>query len=304
MEKRESNRPSNNPLTQQRMWAFQPVHTLKSTLVILLSFGVLLLIFGISFYAEANSIVEVSKRYDDCESAVCTVSLDIPEEMNEPIYLYYELRNFYQNHRLYVKSRSHKQLKGEDVSFNDIEDDCDPIVKVSDLREEFRTTLNKQVELASPCGLTANSIFTDVFSLPVGSISESDIAWDSDLSIIYKTNGFDEGDQWIDVENNEHFAVWMRLAIIPTFRKLWGVIETDVPKGNFILEIENKYDVSPWDGEKHVVLTTSGPLGGQNYVLPVVFLVAGVLCISAAVLFFSLKSLLRSQIEADRQLLR
>lgn len=32
--------------------------------------------------------------------------------MEGPVYVYYELRKFYQNHRSYVKSRSFDQLKG------------------------------------------------------------------------------------------------------------------------------------------------------------------------------------------------
>jgi hypothetical protein len=37
--------------------------------------------------------------------------------MEPPIYVYYQLKNFYQNHRRYVKSRSDDQLRGgESVS--------------------------------------------------------------------------------------------------------------------------------------------------------------------------------------------
>lgn len=32
--------------------------------------------------------------------------------MEGPVYVYYELRKFHQNHRSYVKSRSFDQLKG------------------------------------------------------------------------------------------------------------------------------------------------------------------------------------------------
>ena len=32
--------------------------------------------------------------------------------MEGPVYVYYELRKFYQNHRSYVKSRSYDQLMG------------------------------------------------------------------------------------------------------------------------------------------------------------------------------------------------
>lgn len=38
---------------------------------------------------------------------------------------------------------------------------------------------------------------------------------------------------------NEHFMVWMRTAALPTFRKLWGRIETDLPEGRYIFTIVN-----------------------------------------------------------------
>lgn len=42
----------------------------------------------------------------------CQVTFDVEEDMKSPVYVYYELRKFYQNHRTYVKSRSHDQLGG------------------------------------------------------------------------------------------------------------------------------------------------------------------------------------------------
>ena len=47
---------------------------------------------------------------------------DIPA----PIYVYYQLDNFYQNHRRYVKSRSNEQLMGNDLEVSQL-DECDPI---------------------------------------------------------------------------------------------------------------------------------------------------------------------------------
>lgn len=52
--------------------------------------------------------------------------------MIAPIYLYYELRNFYQNYRLYVRSRSYAQLRGEEVTSAELAK-CSPIEKVNDL---------------------------------------------------------------------------------------------------------------------------------------------------------------------------
>jgi len=47
--------------------------------------------------------------------------------------VYYELGNFYQNHRRYVKSRSYNQLMGMEIEMDKAEKDCDPIVLNSDL---------------------------------------------------------------------------------------------------------------------------------------------------------------------------
>jgi hypothetical protein len=42
------------------------------------------------------------------------VTFDIKEDMDAPVHLYYQLDNFYQNHRRYVKSRDDMQLRGID----------------------------------------------------------------------------------------------------------------------------------------------------------------------------------------------
>ena len=40
----------------------------------------------------------------------CNVTLTVTERMRAPVYMYYKLTNYYQNHRRYVKSRSDQQL--------------------------------------------------------------------------------------------------------------------------------------------------------------------------------------------------
>lgn len=72
---------------------------------------------------------------------------------------------------------------------------------------------------------------------------------------------------------------------MPNFRKLWGIINEDLKSGTYQLEIENNYDVSNWDGEKLVVLSTANALGGKNYFLGIVFLSAGGLCCIAVIFF-------------------
>ena len=93
--------------------------------------------------------------------------------------------------------------------------------------------------------------------------------------------------QWTDVED-PHFMVWMRLAALPTFRKLYGVIEKDLDEGDYQLVVNNLYDVSEWDGEKHFVLTTANAFGGKNYFLGTLFLCAGGLCLLIDLVFIML----------------
>jgi len=91
--------------------------------------------------------------------------------------VYYELSNFYQNHRKFVKSLSFSQLRGEPTTESALHEDCKPLDKVTD---------STGVELSlDPCGLIANSMFNDVIRLPNSSaytLDETNIAWESDVN--------------------------------------------------------------------------------------------------------------------------
>ena len=105
-------------------------------------------------------VVEVSMQYDGagtlataCQlsatknATTCTLNIEIPATMKSPVFVYYELDNFYQNHRRYVKSRSDLQLAGTIISESDKLSDCDPL----------RSTAGGKV--LQPCGLIANRYF-------------------------------------------------------------------------------------------------------------------------------------------------
>ena len=71
--------------------------------------------------------------------------------MKQPIMVYYQIDNFYQNHRRYVKSKSDKQLNGKYISLKQMQDsgDCEPVVTNEDMgRTESvnGTELRKSVE--------------------------------------------------------------------------------------------------------------------------------------------------------------
>ena len=78
----------------------------------------------------------------------CEVDLVVPRPMKKPVYMYYGLSNFYQNHRRYLNSWSTDQLRGD---LNDL-GDCSPI---TDEKPPNETTKQPFV----PCGLIGNSYF-------------------------------------------------------------------------------------------------------------------------------------------------
>ena len=174
----QSKRPGSSALKQQRLWAFQPIHTFKSTLII---FSVLLAVFitfGLLLLLSALKVKEQSVRYDNVGGCVgtrwdsvqeCEVQMVIDETLDGPVYFYYELRNFYQNHRMYVKSRDDKQLAGLTNAGDSKK--CDPITSMKDVGKRCNNDTEycsfdghslAETDSANPCGLVARSYFNGI----------------------------------------------------------------------------------------------------------------------------------------------
>ena len=117
---------------QQMLPAWRPVPSFGSTMIIFGIFGLIFLTLGITLYVMSERIQGVTKRYDSCplqadlSEQKCEIAITIDSDIPAPIYVYYQLDNFYQNHRRYVKSRSNEQLMGNNLSESEL-DDCDPI---------------------------------------------------------------------------------------------------------------------------------------------------------------------------------
>ena len=92
---------------------------------------------GILLLVMSEQITEVEKRYDkSCGKVVFDTTdntcidaeniIKIEKKITGPIYIYYQLDNFYQNHRRYVKSRDNDQLNGNYKNVPEL-GNCDPI---------------------------------------------------------------------------------------------------------------------------------------------------------------------------------
>lgn len=117
-----------------------------STMLTFSVFSVIFLAIGIVLYVLSEQIFESSTQYNEkCQEYLqagtlagskkenCTVQLEeITSDIKGPVYVYYQLNNFYQNHRRYVKSRDSSQLNGVYVPVDKL-GDCDPIITVGDL---------------------------------------------------------------------------------------------------------------------------------------------------------------------------
>ena len=123
-----------NRFKQQTLPAWRPVPTLMSSLITFLIFGVIFLTFGIVLIEFTKDVVEVEHRYDsECGTTdPCTITVNVPEKMEAPVMVYYQLDNFFQNHRRYVKSVNFDQLSGENLGTGSLSS-CEPIVTNEDL---------------------------------------------------------------------------------------------------------------------------------------------------------------------------
>ena len=367
MEPPASRRPDPSPWTQQKVPSFNPLLTPKNIMAALFAMGAVSITIGLSIRSvQADQIFQQKEQYDgdgtpDRNAACkikeanagteCEISISIKDKMESPVYVYYELENFYQNHQRYLASLDSDQLTGENLKKDDLST-CSP------LKSNGSKTLN-------PCGVIANSLFNDVISLSAAtelahgvSMRENHLAWKSDLNDKFKQpDGFewtttdadvagcyksvcpavvctesglpegcmgyvceggdfdgghcDEGQSVLyyyrdhdefqflyetfpDIVSpivgvkNEHFVVWMRLAGLAEFKKLYGRITDTLHDGwTLTFTVTNNFNVKSFNGKKYLVVSTVSPLGANVKALWMAFTYFGVAACLCALFFLA-----------------
>ncbi|KAK1324382.1 ALA-interacting subunit 3 [Acorus calamus] len=303
--RRNSKRPKYSKFTQQELPACKPILTPQWVIGAFVLVGIIFIPIGVASLLASRDVVEIVDRYEsdcipprfktdklayiqnDSLNKTCMRSLTVPKHMKQPIYVYYQLDNFYQNHRRYVKSRNDAQLR--DSKKQNETSGCDP---------EGRSNGSPIV----PCGLIAWSLFNDTYSFSRNNkplnVNKKGISWKSDRDHkfgddVYPKNfqnGTLVGGKKLDpnkpLSEQEDLIVWMRTAALPTFRKLYGKIEVDLQANEQItVVLENNYNTYRFNGKKKLVLSTTTWLGGKNDFLGIAYLTIGALCFFLALAF-------------------
>jgi len=208
--KKPSNRPDDSAFKQQRLKAWQPILTPLFVIGTFLCIGIVFIPIGIVLKMQGDGVFESTSVYDgkvtDVATAnlgcristqnegyhaiqngtakTCTLSFTFTKDLpaGATVEVFYQLTDFYQNHRRYVKSRSDDQVAGKFVSPSTLSTLCDP--NASYVAPEGR--------VYAPCGLIATSVFNDAFFLKEFNggaakgtgvvLEQTNIAWSSDLS--------------------------------------------------------------------------------------------------------------------------
>jgi len=298
------NRPSGSKLRQQKLPAWQPILTAYTAIPVVFVMGMVFIPIGIVLLLASSSVKEWSIEYGSrCENKnPCQLTVEIKEAFKGNVYFYYGLENYFQNHRRYVKSRSDSQLTGKLDNLGD----CSPLDKINGT-------------IIAPCGAIANSMFNDTFNLTdtygnAVPITINGVIWEIDRDVKFKNppgddlceafKGTVKPPNWkndvceLDKDNPENngfrnvdFIVWMRTAALPSFRKLYRILERKneyvdgLPAGRYTLNIKNNYPVNEFNGKKSFIISTTAWTGGKNRFLGIAYIVIGCICVVLGAIF-------------------
>ncbi|KAG4178439.1 hypothetical protein ERO13_A10G042950v2 [Gossypium hirsutum] len=281
--------------TQQWLPACKPVLSLAWVILIFLFIGFIFIPVGLVTLQASHSViahslalvVEIVEQYDigcvpkpfrinkvsyiqdDSIPKNCALFFVEHRSLLSCISLFFRNTYFASNISLYIKSRSDQQLlRGrkyhDTISYHPVEFSNDQHIL--------------------PCGLIAWSLFNDTFTFIRDreelKVNRKNIARKSDREHKFGKNvypfNFQNGtvigggklNPRIPLSDQEDLIVWMRTSALPSFRKLYGRIETDLDVDDVVVKL---------------VLSTTSWLGRKNDFLGLAYVFIGSSSVTVAV---------------------
>jgi hypothetical protein len=74
---------------QQLMKAWQPIPTLKKTIIIFASLGAIFITVGILVQVYSDHITEFYVDYNNCTDSICTYQINISRTLYPPVFVFY-----------------------------------------------------------------------------------------------------------------------------------------------------------------------------------------------------------------------
>ena len=278
---------------QQKLPGWRSTPSMFNSILFFFSLGILAIGIGLTIKIFSDEIITQEIVYNN----ETNVFFKLKKTMKGDIMVYYKVLNFYQNNRRFMNSRSEDQLKGINITLDEMKNrhECDPIITNRDLRINISSTKYNLDDVAIPCGLIARSfvLFDDTFDFSLSNgtkiiINDTNIARKYDREN-YK-NSSDSNKQWLNIED-EHFLVWMRTSPFVNFTKLYGRIKGDLQAGteiNVTITHNDYYNEGEYQHSnigKNIYLTTVNSFGGKNDELALSYGIFGILCIILGIVF-------------------
>lgn len=234
--------------------------------------------------SHSFEIFEKTKEIIDQKATFDLDSEDI-DNIKGDLFIYLEYEDYYQNHRIYLKSKSKEQLADEESS--SLSTDCEPLYKESDLKKDLKDKFGNlsDDDKILPCGLMPASYVETIITASNDDgnldIDESDITWTTDDDRKYQK----QKNSYLNI-TDDHFIVWMRNSPTRRLNKLFGRIkENDLKKGKLEFKVEEMENRLGYKPDKYIKISTNNRLGGKNNVLGWTFFVVTILSLVWCIVF-------------------
>lgn len=213
-----------NFLVRQEIKNLTIEQTPINSLICNLSSGIILILIAIPLITSSNNYKEYRSEYTNCSyyknignnsNYNCEVIFNVEEDIEGPLYLFYNIEEFYINHKEFVRSKIFSNLRNandQDTEFLKCEG-AQYMYQVKDnkLYETYAGYPLKENSIANPCGLFAKYRFSDKFKLINNTndinkeieISYNNITYKEHRDTLFKNADNSKLIQYIDVEDGK-----------------------------------------------------------------------------------------------------